>query len=72
VTFDFDTHYIFAMLFTGKTLPSDNGYAVYCVPKSAMTIEQMNEFVKEQIQKFEPYTKYVHSVSKFTAKSSQN
>lgn len=32
------THWILAMLFSGKTKESDNGYYVVCLPKSRSTV----------------------------------
>jgi len=38
------THYILALYFTGKTVETDNGYLVYAVPKSEVSVDQMIQY----------------------------
>ena len=40
VTGECSTHYILAMLFSGRTKPEDNGYVVYGFPKSKCSPEK--------------------------------
>lgn len=43
---DHPTHFVFAMLFLGKTAKQDNGYLVYCLPKSQYPPSKAMEFVR--------------------------
>jgi hypothetical protein len=40
---DHPTHWIVADYFTGFANPADNGFAVACIPKSQVTLEQFRE-----------------------------
>jgi hypothetical protein len=37
--FDHATHYIIALYLCGHAKPEDNGYLIYCLPKSKVTKE---------------------------------
>ena len=43
------THFIFAMYFAGKTNPTDNGYLVFCLPKSQFSPEQAMAFMQQKM-----------------------
>ncbi|HZF01606.1 MAG TPA: hypothetical protein VE344_06880 [Methylomirabilota bacterium] len=44
------THFIAAMYFAGKTNPTDNGYLVFCLPKSQFSPEQAMAFVQKKME----------------------
>jgi hypothetical protein len=44
------THFIFAMLFVGKTKKEDNGYVVFCLPKSEYSSESAMKFVHSKLK----------------------
>lgn len=44
------THFIFAMLFVGKTKQEDNGYVVFCLPKSEYSPESAMKFVQSKLE----------------------
>lgn len=44
------THFIVAMFFTGKTKPEDNGYVVFCLPKSQYSPERASQFVRLKME----------------------
>lgn len=44
------THFIFAMLFLGKTKKEDNGYVVFCLPKSEYSPEDAMKFVHQKLE----------------------
>ena len=44
------THFIFAMLFVRKTKKEDNGYVVFCLPKSEFSPESAMKFVRSKLE----------------------
>ena len=47
---DHPTHFIFAMLFVGKTKKEDNGYVVFCLPKREYSPESAMKFVHNKLE----------------------
>ena len=43
------THWVIAALFEGFPEACDNGYIVFCLPKSEFSLEQVNEVWKAQM-----------------------
>jgi hypothetical protein len=47
VTYDeHQTHFVVVLYFTGMASKSDNGYLIYCLPKSRLTPELANAFIE--------------------------
>jgi hypothetical protein len=65
---DHPTHFIVAMFFTGKTKKSDNGYVIFCLPKSEFPPELALQFV----EKISREQGYVESVKPLADQSSDN
>ena len=45
-TNDHKTHYFVIIYFTGKTVETDNGYLIYCLPKKVMSPQGYVDFLK--------------------------
>lgn len=50
VTGECKTHYILALLFTGRAKPEDNGYLVYCLPKNQCSAKKAGQFVSDVLR----------------------
>ncbi|MGD1088953.1 MAG: hypothetical protein ABR955_09560 [Verrucomicrobiota bacterium] len=44
------THFIIGLLYLGKTKPEDNGYLVYCLPKSQYSLQKAIQFRERILQ----------------------
>jgi hypothetical protein len=44
---DHSTHFIAVEYFTGKTVKTDNGYLIYCLPKSQFSADDFAEFLQK-------------------------
>lgn len=56
------THWIVAMFFTGKTVPTDNGHLIYCLPKRDYSTSQFQIFVSS-IAAGHDYVEYIKPLS---------
>jgi hypothetical protein len=45
---DHPSHYVIGMRFRGKIKPEDNGFLVFCLPKSQFTPEMAMRFMQEK------------------------
>jgi hypothetical protein len=44
------THYILALLFSGQEMPEDNGYVVYCLPKSFYSPDAAMLWMRKKVE----------------------
>jgi hypothetical protein len=63
---------VFALFFTGKTIPTDNGYLVYAIPKSQKTRQEMGDFVNQIMMMLQIYSHGMVSSNWFPPNSPQN
>jgi hypothetical protein len=68
VTGECSTHYILAILFSGRTKPDDNGYVVYCFPKSQCSAEKASQVVRDILKA----QGQLHLAKPFSKNSSEN
>lgn len=53
ITGDLRTHYVLAMFCEGNPLESDNGYVVFCIPRTQRSPAEMNEMMPLLFRIFE-------------------